>query len=112
MTTSEFQPFHGLPISHEQDAEIHAYMTRCKAVGQPWDTLALDYIIKDILYPSPSDDRLDFCSEYAEELANRSRLRGEVVGCHTQEIYSLVNGIYTESEWPCIVHEAAKIVKR
>lgn len=108
-TLNDFQPFRGLPITQEQDAEIRAYITHCEANGSPWDTLELDYVIIEMLYPTPSDDRLDFCDEYAHELANRSKLSGEKIGCEAQEIFALTNGICSESEWRWIVREARRV---
>lgn len=107
-TPDEFQPFRGLPITREQDAEIRAYIMHCEANGSPWDTLELDYTIIEMLYPPPTDDRLDFCDEYARELSNRVRRTGEKLGSDEQEIFALTNGICSESEWKWIVHEAAK----
>lgn len=107
-TPDDFQPFRGLPITREQDAEIRAYITHCEANGSSWDTLELDYIIIEMLYPTPSDDRLNFCDEYARELAKNSKLTGEKIGCEAQEIFALTNGICSETEWKWIVYEAAK----
>lgn len=60
MTTPTLQPFRGLPFTPGRDAEIRSYIERCEAIGASWDTLALDYLINEMLYPSPSDERLDF----------------------------------------------------
>lgn len=60
MATDEFERFRGLPITHEQDAEIRAYIARRKANGEAWDTLGFSYILKDMLNPScPDDDAAD-----------------------------------------------------
>ncbi|QDZ26573.1 hypothetical protein [Noviherbaspirillum sp. UKPF54] len=41
--------FRNLPLTPDQDAEVRAYIERCNAVGEPWDTLQLDYMINDML---------------------------------------------------------------
>lgn len=99
--------FRNLPITPEQDAEIREYIARCEAQGCAWDTLALDYMINDFLYPSPNDDRIDFCDGLARELAGRSHLTGEEPGTDTQE-QNAMHGDVSEIEWKWIVHEARK----
>lgn len=60
METDEFEPFRGLPLTREQDAEIRAYIARRKANGEAWDTLGFSYMLKDMLNPPiPSDDTDD-----------------------------------------------------
>jgi hypothetical protein len=49
MATDEFEPFRGLPLSREQDAEVRAYIARCVERGEPWDTLRFSYMLKDML---------------------------------------------------------------
>lgn len=56
MTTDEFEPFRGLPPTREQDAEIRAYIARCESRSEPWDTLRLDYMLKDLLNPPGPED--------------------------------------------------------
>lgn len=59
MATDDFVPFRGLPLTREQDTEIRAYVARCKERGEPWDTLRLDYMLKDMLSPrAPEDEYL------------------------------------------------------
>lgn len=41
--------FRNLPLTPEQDAEIHGYIERCKRRGESWDTLALDYTLNEML---------------------------------------------------------------
>lgn len=50
--------FRNLPLTPEQDAEVRAYIEGCKARGEPWDTLALDFMLEDMLRP-PVFDRTD-----------------------------------------------------
>lgn len=50
--------FRNLPLTPEQDAEVRAYIETCKARSEPWDTLGLDFILKDMLRP-PVSDRTD-----------------------------------------------------
>lgn len=103
--------FRNLPITAEQDAEIRAYIARCEAEGCSWDTLALDYMINEFLYPSPSDDRIDFCDEYAVELVNHVHRTGEALGCERQKLDALANGI-SETEWTWIVREAKRTLAK
>ena len=56
MATDDSEPFRGLPLTREQDTEIRAYIARCKERGEPWDTLRLDYMLKDMLSPRAADD--------------------------------------------------------
>jgi HAD domain in Swiss Army Knife RNA repair proteins len=56
MPTDVFEPFRGLPITREQDAEIRAYIARCESRGEPWDTLRLDYMLKDLLAPDVDEE--------------------------------------------------------
>jgi hypothetical protein len=109
---SDKNTFRSLPLSAEQDAEIRAYIKQCEDDGIPWDTLALDYILKDMLNPSPSDDRIDFCDEYARELASRTCRTGEELGSDEQKFHALSNGLCAESEWHWIVREAKMLIPR
>lgn len=61
MATDEFEPFRGLPLTREQDAEIRAYIARHLARGEPWDTLGFSCMLKDMLAPPGLDD--DVASE-------------------------------------------------
>ncbi|WP_094299022.1 hypothetical protein [Noviherbaspirillum autotrophicum] len=99
--------FRNLPITPEQDAEIREYIASCEAQGCAWDTLALDYMINDFLYPSPNDDRIDFCDGLALELAGRYHLTSEEPGTDTQE-QNAMHGDVSEIEWKWIVREARK----
>lgn len=56
MATDEFEPFRGLPLTREQDAEIRAYIARHLARGEPWDTLGFSYMLKDMLNPPEPED--------------------------------------------------------
>jgi hypothetical protein len=57
MATDEFEPFRGLPLTRTQDAEIRAYIARCEARSEPWDTLGFSCMLKDMLAsPSPEDE--------------------------------------------------------
>ncbi|SFI03127.1 hypothetical protein SAMN04515618_108100 [Collimonas sp. OK307] len=103
-----FRAFRGLPITREQDAEIQAYIVRCKAAGRSWDNLELDYIIKDMLYPAPTDERIEICDEYASNLANRVRRTGEMLNGFTREAHVQDCDMCTEAEWKWIVHEAGR----
>lgn len=49
------KPFRGLLLTPEQDAEVQAWITSQLARGEPWDTLALDYMLRDMLDPSTDD---------------------------------------------------------
>jgi hypothetical protein len=103
-----FQVFRGLPITREQDAEIRAHIARCESKGRSWDGLELDYIIKDMLYPTPVDERYDVCDECAHKLANRIRQTGETLEACTRESHAQDYGICTEAEWKWIVFEAGR----
>lgn len=105
-TFDEFEPFRGLPITREQDAEIRRYIRLREGSGAPWDTLMLDYIIKDMLYPAPSDDRIESCDLYARNLVNRIRRTGETLESYTRETHAEAYGPCTEAEWKWIVREA------
>ncbi|MES2070837.1 MAG: hypothetical protein V4488_10850 [Pseudomonadota bacterium] len=48
--------FRGLPLTSEQDAEIRHYIKQKKQHGEPWDTLELAAMIKDMLEPPSYDD--------------------------------------------------------
>ena len=105
--------FRNLPLSREQDAKVREYIARYEADRCPWDTLALDYMLNDMLTPPPADNhRLDVCDAYAHELANRICRTGEKLGCDEQKAYALANGICTESEWQWIVREAKRMLWR
>lgn len=104
--------FRNLPITAEQDAEIRAYIARCEAEGCSWDTLALDYMINEFLYPSPSDDRYELCWEFARELASRTCGTGESPTCGTQKDAYLSNGRFTETEWQWIERAAQRMTFR
>lgn len=56
MKTEDFEPFRGLPITREQDAEIRAYIAHKIAIGEPWDTLGFSCMLKDMLNPRPPED--------------------------------------------------------
>lgn len=51
MESDKFEPFRGLPLTREQDAEIRAYIARRQANGEAWDTLGFSYMLKDMLNP-------------------------------------------------------------
>lgn len=106
--SDKFRPFRGLPITREQDAGIRMYIAQCEAEGCPWDTLSLDYIIKDMLCPTPADERLDICDNYASDLANRIRQTGEALDAYLQKIPSTDHGTFTDLEWKWIVREAGR----
>lgn len=108
IVAEEFRPFRGLPVTREQDAEIRTYIARCGTEGRPWDTLALDYLIKDMLYPAPIDERIEICDECASNLANRVRGTGETLDGCTRETHAQEYGMFTESEWEWIVYEAGR----
>lgn len=107
--SGNFQPFRGLPITREQDAEIRAYIARHEARGYSWDTSELDYMIQDMLYPAPTDDRLELCESYAHELASHVRNTGQKLGEHMPQIYAITKGNCSDSEWKRIVRDAARI---
>ena len=56
MVTDEFVPFRGMPLTREQDAEIRAYIARCEARSEPWDTLGFSCMLKDMLTPHEPED--------------------------------------------------------
>lgn len=57
MEPDNFEPFRGLPLTREQDAEIRAYIAHRVARGEAWDTLGFSCLLKDMLAPpSPEDD--------------------------------------------------------
>lgn len=53
-----FEPFRGLPITREQDAEIRAFIAYRVARNEPWDTLEFSCMLKGMLNPPgpPEDD--------------------------------------------------------
>ena len=60
METDNFEPFRGLPLTREQDAEIRAHIAHKLARDEPWDTLGFSYMLKDMLNPpAPLDDTDD-----------------------------------------------------
>jgi hypothetical protein len=60
MAANDVEPFRGLPLTHEQDAEIRTYIAQRLARYEPWDTLGLICMLKDMLKPpSPVDDAVD-----------------------------------------------------
>lgn len=60
MATDDFEPFRGLPLTREQDAEIREYLARHQANGEAWETREFSYMLKDMLNPSgPDDDAAD-----------------------------------------------------
>jgi HAD domain in Swiss Army Knife RNA repair proteins len=71
MATYEFKPFRGLPLTPEQDAEVRAYIARCISRGEPWDTLRLDYMLKDMLAPDIDEDCPMEYDEAAERLESQ-----------------------------------------
>lgn len=56
MPTDDFEPFRGLPLTREQDAEIRAYIAYRVERGEAWDTLRFSYMLKDMLNPRPPED--------------------------------------------------------
>lgn len=42
--------FRNLPLTPAQNAEVLAYIAAREAAGEPWDTLELDYLLKDLLH--------------------------------------------------------------
>ena len=50
--------FRNLPLTPEQDAEVRAYIEARRARREPWDTLGLDFMLKDMLRP-PVFDRTE-----------------------------------------------------
>lgn len=57
MPTDDFEPFRGLPLTREQDAEIRAYIARHLARGEAWDTLGFSCMLRDMLAPpNPEED--------------------------------------------------------
>lgn len=56
MEIEEFEPFRGLPITPEQDAEIRAYIAHKLTRDEPWDTLEFCIMLKDMLNPRPPED--------------------------------------------------------
>jgi len=106
MTSVQFFPFRGLPLTPEDDAKIRTYIQRCEADGEPWNTLALDYMIADMLYPPPTEDRIEFCEQYVLELEKRMHQSEQ----QTAEIMlkNLENAPATlsSSEWKWVVREA------
>lgn len=103
-----FRAFRGLPITREQDAEIRRYIARCEAEGRSWDRLELDYMIKDMLYPTPADERYDVCEKYARNLAMQIHRTDEPLDGYLQKIPSTDRDTFTELEWKWIVHEAGR----
>jgi hypothetical protein len=45
--------FRNLPLTPKQNAEVLAYIAAKEATGEPWDTLELSYMLKDMLQPPP-----------------------------------------------------------
>ena len=56
MGTDDFEPFRGLPLTREQDAEMRAYIAHNLARDEPWDTLGFSYMLKDMLNPREPED--------------------------------------------------------
>jgi hypothetical protein len=48
--------FRNLPLTPEQDVEVRAWIAAREQSGEPWDTLALDYMLKDMLHPQDDDE--------------------------------------------------------
>jgi hypothetical protein len=59
VATDEFEPFCGLPITREQDAEIRAYIAHKLARDEPWDTLGFSCMLKDMLVPPGPEEAVD-----------------------------------------------------
>ena len=60
METDKFEPFRGLQLTHEQDAEIRTYLAQRLARDESWDTLGFSCMLEDMLKPpSPVDDAVD-----------------------------------------------------
>ncbi|MEM4987223.1 hypothetical protein V8G57_07450 [Collimonas sp. H4R21] len=106
--SEEFRPFRGLPITREQDGQIRTYIAHCETEGRSWDTLELDYIVRDMLNPTPTDDRIEICDEYASNLANQVRRTGEKLDRCTRKAHAPYCSMFTESEWKWIVCEARR----
>ena len=51
MAANDFEPFRGLPLTHEQGAEIRTYIAQRLARDEPWDTLGFSCMLKDMLKP-------------------------------------------------------------
>jgi hypothetical protein len=107
----EFEPYGGLPITPEQDKEIRDFIATRTALGESWDTLEFDYMLAEMLFPPPSDKRIDFCEQFAQELTSRSS--------HLDDICVLFANLdaptmdsFTESEWKWTVREAQIAVER
>lgn len=102
--------FRNLPIIAEQDAKIRAYIARREAEGSAWDTLALDYMINEFLYPSSSNDRIEF-DEDAVELAKHVHRTGEALECDRQSLDAQTKGI-SETEWAWVVRPAKRMLAK
>lgn len=59
--------FRGLPLTAEQDAEVRHYIKKKKQHGEPWDTLELAAMLKDMLEP-PGDDDEELDATTADEM--------------------------------------------
>jgi hypothetical protein len=66
--------FRGLPLTAEQDAEVRHYIKKKKQHGEPWDTLELAAMLKDMLEPpiDDEDEELDAVTEEDKEAAERA----------------------------------------
>jgi hypothetical protein len=106
--SDKFRPFRGLSITREQDREIRTYIEQCEAGGSAWDTLALDFMVQEMLYPTPTNERIEICDEYASNLANRVRRTGLPLDNFTREAYAENCGACTDAEWKWIVREAGR----
>jgi hypothetical protein len=56
MANDDFEPFRGLHITRDQDAEIRAYIEHKLARDEPWDTLGLSCMLKNMLAPLSAED--------------------------------------------------------
>lgn len=50
---NESGTFRNLPLTPEQDAQVRAYIRAQEARGEPWDTLELDYLLRELLREKP-----------------------------------------------------------
>lgn len=109
--TDSFKPFGGLPITEVQDAEIRAYIERCNADGICWDTLELDYMLAEMLFPPPADDRIDICEQFAHKLASHPSHPDDIYLSY-EKLDSATRRLFTASEWRWITREAQIVIAR
>lgn len=53
MAANDFEPFRGLPLTHEQGAEIRTYIAQRLASDEPWDTLGFLHVERHAQPPNP-----------------------------------------------------------